>query len=220
MGFFDKISGIINTIDKAANAVEKLNKAADSFNKSSDSESKPADSGSTAQIKPLKPSRIISDTIYDTAPDGSDAGIPYSFSLSESFVESRSHAAEIDLIYAYAPDCGEDFLSDEYVIDNELPYFIISGGEQAVYDAVEQFKKSGSIAKADIFEKVNMGKMLFRARIPYFNEIMYFYGFDKGYSWKNMGIGVIYNKKYKNTELEKLLMKATDEAASTYKEEL
>lgn len=168
------------------------------------------------QPTPMKPSREIKGTIYDTAPDGSDAEIPYSFRLSGDFIESESHAAECSSLYGYAPEWTEDFIGDDELVNSGKPYFFISDGDDKVYKAVASFKKTGSIPGAVYLERVNGSQMLFKAKIAYFDSIMYFYGCDRGYSWENSGLCVVYKQKYAGTAVEANLIAALDEAAMSY----
>lgn len=203
-------------VNKAENAV--ADKIEDALGQNTVTSGSQTDPSSIQQRMPMKPSREIKGIIYDTAPNGSDAEIPYSFRLSGDFVESESHAAECDQLYGYAPEWTEDFIGDDEIVNGGKPYFFISCGDDKVYKAVESFKKTGSIPGAMYFERVNGSQMLFKAKIAYFDSVMYFYGCDRGYSWKNTGICVVYKKKYAGTAAEANLIAAVDEAAMSYTE--
>ena len=91
--------------------------------------------------------------------------------------------------------------------------------DDAVYEAVEEYKKSGTFDGARELSPLN-GTFLFKAKQDYYGSIMYFYGLDRcdGF-WENNGLCLVYPKEYAGMDDEKLLMGVLDEIADTYKEE-
>ena len=157
---------------------------------------------------PAKTSVLRQETFFD----GEDAEEEwsYQFLLSGDFVEFNSHA-EPEACHQYEPYLEADFTG----YDPKLPTFMLSD-EDMVWDAVETFKKTGTVGTD--CRPVNAGKMLFRTKIPYYDQVMTFYGFDRGNSWENFGMCMVYNRDVEGTPLEAKLLAALDEAAASYRE--
>lgn len=135
-----------------------------------------------------------------------------SFKVNDAFKEANSHAGEVEMLNIYAPE-------DEYGEEGTYPYLAIQIDDD-VYSAVEEFKANGTITGALDMTKLS-GKFYFKAKIKYYDYIMYFYGLDRcdGY-WENSGLCMVYPKAYAGTENETKLMKVLDEAAESYCEEM
>lgn len=153
-------------------------------------------------------SHTVEDIVYG---DG-DSEYRISFKVNNAFKEAKSHAGEVEMLYTYAPE-------DEYGAEGTFPYLAIQN-DDAVYSAVEEFKASGTVTDALDMTKLS-GKFYFKAKIKYYDYIMYFYGMDRcdGY-WENSGLCMVYPKAYAGTENETKLMKVLDEAAESYCEEI
>ncbi len=125
-------------------------------------------------------------------------------------MEFNSHA-EPEACHQYEPYLEADFTG----YDPKLPTFMLSN-EDMVWNAVETFKKTGTVGTD--CRPVNAGKMLFRTKIPYYDQVMTFYGFDRGNSWEYFGMCMVYNRDVEGTPLEAKLLAALDEAAASYRE--
>lgn len=134
-----------------------------------------------------------------------------SFRVNDAFKEAKSHAGEVLALYTYAPVA-------EHGEEGRLPYLAIQLDDE-VYHAVEEFKISGTITGAIEMTALSE-KFYFKARMEYYDCMMYFYGLDRcdGY-WENNGLCIVYPKIYAGTENEKKLMRILDEAAESYREE-
>ena len=153
-------------------------------------------------------SHMVQDVFYG---DGDNA-YRVSFKVNDAFKETKSHAGEVDMLNTYAPE-------DEYGQEGNFPYLAIQS-DDAVYSAVEEFKANDTVTGALDMTKVS-GKFYFKAKINYYDHIMYFYGMDRcdGY-WENSGLCMVYPKEFAGTENEMKLMKVLDEAAESYCEEM
>lgn len=193
MELFNKISKIINAIDTVAN------------NEMTTKENNTTDGKEDIVLAPS--SHIVEDDIY-----GDDDSVYHvSFKLNNAFKEASSHAGEVEMLNTYAPE-------DEYGEEGAYPYLAVQL-DDAVYLAVEEYKKSGTFTGALDITPLN-GKFYFKAKINYYEHIMYFYGLDRcdGF-WENNGLCIVYPKVYAGTENEARLMQVLDEAAESYKEE-
>lgn len=169
-------------------------------------------------LPPPKPSREVKDTLYDDD-NGKDVQIEYSFMLSKDFVDSATNAGEIDYVAVYAPDCEYEFCP----YDIGMSAFIVSSApENEIYDMIDKYKHSGAPNDVYSFEKVSdMGsKVYFRACAVVRGSVYYFYAMDRGISYNNNYIGVMYEKTLHGTALEKKMMSEVDEAVRSYKESL
>lgn len=153
-------------------------------------------------------SRIVEGQMY-----GGDQLYKVSFCINDSFYEFDSHAGEVEMSYVYSPD--ED--SVEQQVDENAPYIaILSDG--VVYSAVSEYKTKGSFKGSRELTPLS-GRFLFKAKKEYYDQQMYFYGFDRcdGF-WENNGLCLVYPNDLRGTEIEQELMKVLDKAASTYQE--
>ncbi len=81
---------------------------------------------------------------------------------------------------------------------------------------MESFKENGTVPDA-IECKPLSGRMLFRAKIEYYDSLMYFYGFESEDAvWDMAGLCLVYPKEYAGTPDETLLMQMLDEAAASF----
>ncbi len=153
-----------------------------------------------------------SHTVEDVFYGDGDSTYRVSFKVNDAFKEANSHAGEVEMLNTYAPE-------DEYGQEGTYPYLAIQIDDD-VYSAVEEFKANGTVTGALDMTKLS-GKFYFKAKIKYYDYIMYFYGMDRcdGY-WENSGLCMVYPKEYAGTENEMKLMKVLDEAAESYCEEM
>lgn len=152
-------------------------------------------------------SHIVKDEIYGD----DDSRYLLSFKVNDAFKEAKSHAGEVEMLSTYAP-------ADEYGTEGAVPYMAIQVDDE-VYCAVEEFKEKGTFTGALEITKLS-GKFYFKAKMEYYNDVMYFYGMDRcdGF-WENSGLCIVYPKVYAGTENEIKLMGVLDEAAESYREE-
>ena len=153
-------------------------------------------------------SHTVEDIVYG---DG-DSKFRVSFKVNDAFKEAKSHAGEVEMLNTYAPE-------DEYGEEGTYPYLAIQI-DDAIYSAVDEFKANGTVTGALDMTKLS-GKFYFKAKIDYYDCVMYFYGMDRcdGY-WENSGLCMVYPKEYAGTENETKLIKVLDEAAESYCEEI
>ena len=151
-------------------------------------------------------SHIVEDDVYGNG----DSVYHVSFQLNDAFKEAKSHAGEIELLNTYAP-------ADEYGQEGTYPYLAIQL-DDAVYHAVAEFKKSGTFTGVLDITPLE-GKFYFKAKMNYYQHMMYFYGLDRcdGF-WENNGLCIVYPKSYAGTENEIRLMQVLDKAAESYQE--
>ena len=167
-------------------------------------------------LPPPKPSREVKETLYDDD-NGQDIQIEYSFMLSKDFVDSETNAGEIDYVAVYAPDCEDEFCP----YDIGMSAFIVSSApENEIYDMIEKYKHSGVPDNVYSFERVSDmgGRVYFRACALVRGYLYYFYAMDRGNTYNNNYIGVMYEKTLHGTALEKKIMSEVDEAVRSYKE--
>lgn len=133
------------------------------------------------------------------------------FRVNDAFKSAKSHAGEVDMLHTYAPDT-------EYGEEGMYPCLAVLS-DDVVYTAVEEFKETG-IVKGVLEYTPLSGTFYFKARIRYYEHLMYFYGMDccEGY-FENQGLCLIYPKTLVGTETERRLMAVLDEAAESYREE-
>lgn len=146
-------------------------------------------------------SHMVEDWLYG---DG-DSRYRISFQVNDSFRDAKSHAGEIEMLSTYAPDA-------EYGEEGSLPCLAIQI-DDAVFCAVEEFKERGTFEGAIELEPLS-GTFLFKAKMEYYGDMMYFYGLDRcdGF-WDNNGLCMVYPRAYAGTENEKVLMDILDQAA-------
>ncbi len=178
-----------------------FNKFAKKFNTNDKAENKAED------IVLAPSSHTVKDEIYGD----DDSKYLLSFKVNDAFKEAKSHAGEVELLSTYAP-------ADENGTEGAVPYIAIQTDDE-VYCAVEEFKEKGTFPGALEITKLS-GKFYFKAKMEYYNDMMYFYGMDRcDGSWENSGLCIVYPKEYAGTENEIKLMGVLDEAAESYTEE-
>lgn len=192
MELFNKISKIIKAMDTAAN------------NEMHREENNTMAVGEDIVL--ASSSHIVEDDVYGNG----DSVYHVSFQLNDTFKEAKSHAGEIELLNTYSP-------ADEYGQEGTYPYLAIQL-DDAVYHAVAEFKKSGTFTGALDITPLE-GKFYFKAKMNYYQHMMYFYGLDRcdGF-WENNGLCIVYPKSYAGTENEIRLMQVLDKAAESYQE--
>ena len=192
MELFNKISKIIKAMDTAAN------------NEMHREENNTMAVGEDIVL--ASSSHIVEDDVYGNG----DSVYHVSFQLNDTFKEAKSHAGEIELLNTYAP-------ADEYGQEGTYPYLAIQL-DDAVYHAVAEYKKSGTFTGALDITPLE-GKFYFKAKMNYYQHMMYFYGLDRcdGF-WENNGLCIVYPKSYAGTENEIMLMQVLDKAAESYQE--
>lgn len=133
------------------------------------------------------------------------------FRVNDAFKLAKSHAGEVDMLHTYTPFC-------EYGEEGAYPCLAILS-DDVVYTAVEEFKETGLIKGALEFTALT-GTFYFKARVPYYDNLMYFYGLDccEGF-FENQGLCLVYPKELAGTEAEQKLTAVLDEAAGSYREE-
>lgn len=200
MGLFDNIAKIVKQVE---NSIERNAESAGNISPDVISENP----GSIEEIIPAPSSRTVEDLAY-----GDDREYRISFRVNDAFKEAKSHAGEVEMLYTYAPE-------DEYGREGTFPYMAIQFDDD-VYNPVEEFKEIGTFTGALEITPLS-GRFYFKAKMEYYEYIMYFYGMDRcdGF-WENNGLCMVYPKAYSGTENEKKLMDILDEAADSYNEEI
>ncbi len=157
-------------------------------------------------IIPAPSSHIAEDEVYG---DG-DGRYRISFRVNDVFREAKSHAGEVEMLHTCAP-------GEEYGREGSFPYLAVQF-DDAVFDAVEEYKESGTVTGASEITALSE-PFYFRAKMEYFGDVMYFYAMDccDG-SWENVGLCMVYPEAYVGTEDERTLMRVLDEAAESYRE--
>lgn len=220
--------GLFNSILKniAKDAINDAMKSVISGNANNDrqqnqaapkTESGKHDFSSTAG-NPPKASREVRETMYDDD-NGKDVHIEYSFMLSKDFVDSATNAGEIDYVAVYAPECERDFCAYDF----GMPAFIISSApENEIYEMIDKYKHSGVPGGVYSFERVSdMGsKVYFKACALVRGSVFYFYAIDRGISYNNNYIGIMYDRELRGTPLEQKIMGEVDEAVRSYRESI
>ena len=139
----------------------------------------------------------------------SDEYAGVSYNVDKSFKEAKSHAAEVNLLCTYAPN-------DEYGSEADMPYIAVQEDDD-VFCAIDDFKIKGTFEKAIEITALK-GQYLFKAKMEYYGDMMYFYGFEKeDVYFTQAGLCMVYPKEYVGTEDEKILMKVLDEAAESFR---
>ncbi len=204
MGFFDSLKKIIN----AAETVSKQLNSASASAAPAPKKTEPAVSSVSAKKTPqnildsgnvpAKQSVLIEDEYGDKK---------YTFRLSADFIEFNSHC-EMSPSYQYEPYSSEAYTE---FLQNYPNIFI--GPHDDVYYAVENGQPIGKE-----YEKLDNKYFAFKTKLPYYGELLYCYGFRDGTAREREAFGLTYNKDIEGTPLEKKLIAALDEAASTYTE--
>ena len=140
--------------------------------------------------------------IYDDCSD-------YKYVINKAFKPVKSHAAEVELLCTYAPN-------DEYGEEGNIPYVAVQIDDM-VYCAVEEYKESKTFDGAISIEPLE-GKFMFKAKRDYYDNMMYFYGFEfeNGEYLDKAGLCLVYPKEYIGSENEKKLMRTLDEVAKSF----
>lgn len=197
MGLFDKITKMIKLADKIDNSTVNIEEVA---------MDKPSEHMEIAEDIVLAPS---SHTVEDEVYGDDDSKYLISFKVNDAFKEAKSHAAEVEMLNTYV--CHEN----EYGEEGRLPYLAIQLDDD-IYTAVEEFKENGTFAGAIEITTLS-GRFHFKAKMEYYENMMYFYAMDRcdGF-WENNGLCIVYPKIYAGTENEIRLMNVLDEAAESY----
>ena len=155
------------------------------------------------QMKPPKPSR---ECINDFGVDGK-------FMLCGDFVESKSHAGEVEILYVYAPDCDDKYIG----YSGKEPYFMITSGLGEVCCSYEDFVGTNV---DDIYKIDAVDDTEFYAEIDYYGDRMALYNYTRylGDDKEYFALCVVYSNDYVGTEYEKRFLAALKEAAETYRE--
>lgn len=162
------------------------------------------------------------DYLYDEDGDGKDITVNYSFMLSGDFLIGDCNAGEIDFYAVYEPLSDDEYA--DYGSGLVNPEFCVcSAAENEIYDLIEEYKHGVTPKGVLSFERVeNMGeKVYFKASVyDRGGRILCFYAMDRGSTYTNNYIGIIYNDDLIGTPLEKKLMSELDEAVISYREEI
>lgn len=156
-----------------------------------------------SKMKPPKPSR---ECINDFGVDGK-------FMLCGDFVESKSHAGEVEILYVYAPDCDDDYVG----YSGAEPYFMITSGLDEICCSYDDFIgiNVDEIIKIDADDETE-----FYAEIDYYGDRMALYNFTRylGNDKEYFTLCIVYSPDYVGTEYERHFMNVLKEAAETYRE--
>ncbi len=206
MGFFDSLKKIINAAETVSKQLNSSSQAAPTA--SAPKNTKPAPSAAPAKKTPqnildsgsvpAKESVLIEDEYADKK---------YTFRLSGDFIEFDSHC-ELYPSYQYEPYNSEDFTDYSDIYPD-----IAIGPYDEVYDAV-----AGGNPVGKGYVKLDNKYFAFKTTLDYFGKNLYCYGFRDGTAREREAFGLTYSKDIEGTPLEKKLIAALDEAASTYTE--
>lgn len=153
-------------------------------------------------------SHVISDEMYGNG----DRLYRISFAVNDAFIAMKSHSAEVMMLQVYSPD-GEN------VNEGDIPYIAIQEDDD-VYGGVGLFEETGRVDDASEVIPLS-GKFMFRAKMEYDGNMMYFYGYKRcDDPYQCSGLCLVYPKEYIGTENEQRLMSVLDAAAESYTEEL
>lgn len=188
MGLFDSLKKLVKLTEVSAKS------AGTTVNPIKKTDKSILDSGNI----PPKKSVIVGDEYGDKK---------YTFRLSGDFIEFNSHC-EMNPSYQYEPYSSEEYTG--YL--NNYPNIFI-GPYDDIYDAVENDRPIGNG-----YEKLDNKYFAFKTKLFYYGELLYCYAFRDGTAREREMFGLTYNKDIEGTALEKKLMAALDEAASTYTE--
>ena len=134
-----------------------------------------------------------------------------SYMVNDAFIPVKSHAAEVEMLQVYSPDGKSGN-------EGDIPYIAIQEDDD-VYGGVALFEETSRVDAA--YEVIPLsGKFMFKAKMEYYGDVMYFYGYKRcGDPYQCSGLCLVYPKEYIGTENERLLMQVLDEAAESYTEE-
>lgn len=154
-------------------------------------------------IKPPKPSRKCIN----------DFGVDGSFMLCGDFVESKSQAMEVEILYVYVPDCGDDFVG----YSGSEPYFMITSGLDGICCSYDDFV---GINVDEIIKFEADDETEFYAEIDYHGDRMALYNYTRylGDGEEYFALCMVYGNDYVGTEYEKHFLNVLKEAAETYRE--
>ncbi len=214
MGFLDSIFKAVKKASEIVSEVEAIKERAEVKTSAPAPQTAAVNPPDYAvNVKPAKPSVKFADSFFDEDENGNSIETEFGFMISGDFIEVKSHAAEIETLFIYAPDSRPEDVSEA----TDKPYIFISAGDETVYQLVEEFKQKGNV---DGLIKKCEGKALFKCKTDYYGSVMVFYGMDRGTIRDNSGICLVYNKNIVGTPLEAKLIAALDEAAETYTERI
>lgn len=212
MGLFNKIAKIVGLSDEILDNVENIvestiSKASSEISENVSANDAPENIKKENDIILASSFHIVEDEVYGD----DDSRYLISFKVNDAFKEAKSHAGEVEMLNTYAP-------ADEYGEEGAFPYLAIQLDDE-IYSAVEEFKENGTFTGAIEIERLS-GKFYFKAKMEYYEYMMYIYGMDRcdGF-WENNGLCMVYPKAYAGTENEKKLMHILDEVADSYYEE-
>lgn len=139
-----------------------------------------------------------------------DETIGYGYCVDKSFKAAKSHAGEVELLCTFAPN-------DEYGHEGDVPYIAVITDDD-VYCAVEEYKINKTFDGALYIEPVD-GVFMFRAKKEYYDDMMYFYGFElpENEFWDMAGLCLVYPKEYVGTKEEVILTEILDAAAQSFR---
>lgn len=146
--------------------------------------------------------------------DKADYRAAASFMLSADFVESKTNAGEIEVVYIYDPECEEKYTAFE--LNESRPYFFISPDIDEVFCSVEEFCKSGRIESALWVQPSKYETALFKAGFEYYGDCMLMYGYRRS-DGSPGGMCLVYRKNIDKELLEKISGEL-EEAVRTYRE--
>lgn len=159
------------------------------------------------RLPPMKPPKPSRECINDFGVDGK-------FMLCGDFVESKSHAMEVEILYVYEPDCDEPFARYD-----SQPYFMITSGLDEVCCSYEDFV---GINVDDIIKFDADDEKEFYAEIDYYGDRMALYNYTRYFNdigdKEYFALCVVYSNDYVGTEYEKHFLNVLKEAAETYRE--
>lgn len=178
--------------------------------------------GKSSEIKKTSTDEkiILADTSHlaeDEFYGSGDSTYKVSFRINDSFCEFKSHAMEVAMLHVYAPGYNPEF-DDDDIREDTVPSVSLLDDE-TIFEAVEDYKTKGTFDGAKELVPLS-GMFRFKAKMPYYEHMMYFYAIDMcGGYLNNMGLCMIYPKSYENTDDEKKLISVLDKIAESYTEE-
>lgn len=138
-----------------------------------------------------------------------------SFMLSGDFVESKTNAGEIDVVYIYDPLCSDAYTG--FKLNEARPYFMIAPDIDEVFCSVGEYCENKTVKNAIWVQPSQEGKMMFRAKFEYYGDFMVMYGFRRT-DGSPGGLCLVYKKDIEGTQLLGRLFSELEEAALTYNE--
>lgn len=158
------------------------------------------------KLPPMKPPKPSRECINDFGVDGK-------FMLCGDFVESKSHAMEVEILYVYAPDCGDEFVG----YSGSEPCFMITSGLDGICCSHDDFV---GINVDEIIKFEADDETEFYAEIDYHGDRMALYNYTRylGGGEEYFALCMVYGNDYVGTEYEKHFLNVLKEAAETYSE--